>query len=223
MNNLNNEVKKYIESQKGQGDFAGLKANFLGDSITFGYNSTYVYHEEVKKRLSLAEVRNYGVSGTTMAVGAVSSLGESFVGRYLNMDNDADIVFVLGGTNDYNSSVPLGTIDSTDNTEFYGALHILCKGLRVKYKGKIIIFATPPKRYTWDEVSKPKIAPLQSYCTAIKEVCSKFGIPVVDLNSISNIYADADISSPYLSDGLHPNEEGHKIMGRIISKFINNL
>lgn len=38
------------------------------------------------------------------------------------MDDDADIIFVLGGTNDYWSNVQLGSMSDDTDTTFYGAL-----------------------------------------------------------------------------------------------------
>ncbi|EOP56123.1 hypothetical protein IKQ_01340 [Bacillus cereus VDM053] len=48
--------------------------------------------------------------------------------RYANMTDDADIITVFGGTNDYGNTVTLGTINSVDTGTFDGALNILCAG-----------------------------------------------------------------------------------------------
>ena len=63
------------------------------------------------------------------------------------MTDDAEIIIVAAGTNDWNYAwTPLGDMASRTNYTFYGALHNLCIGLLNKYIGKTIIFMTPIKR-----------------------------------------------------------------------------
>jgi hypothetical protein len=56
------------------------------------------------------------------------------------MDDDADLITVFGGTNDFNANSPIGTIADTASTTFYGSLHILIEGLIDKYPSKAIAF-----------------------------------------------------------------------------------
>lgn len=62
------------------------------------------------------------------------------------MDDDADIVIVFGGTNDYgHGDAPMEDFDRTPET-FYGAYHYLYSGLIKKYLGKQIVIMTPLHR-----------------------------------------------------------------------------
>ena len=52
-------------------DLKGLKINFLGDSITQGVGTACeaeIYLNRMKESEGLAEARNYGISGTRLAV-----------------------------------------------------------------------------------------------------------------------------------------------------------
>ena len=67
---------------------------------------------------------NYGISGTTLSTSG-SSPSTSFVSRYSTMSDDADLVIVMGGTNDVRQGVPLGSWGDTTTGTFYGDLFIL--------------------------------------------------------------------------------------------------
>jgi lysophospholipase L1-like esterase len=162
--------------------------------------------------------------------------------RYANMSNDADIIAISGGTNDfYYAWTPIGTIDSTGTDTFYGALKTLCEGLITKYPKKPIFFTTPLKRsqpftdgnggeYTPDGVmltpfSKNKYGKtLMDYADIIKEVCGYYSIPVLDVNRESllnpHITAQQDMFDNVLT---HPNDEGRKIMARRVCGWLMQL
>jgi lysophospholipase L1-like esterase len=169
------------------------------------------------------ELDNYAISMSTLAYNTDGTdTHNALVGRYNSMSNDADLVWIAIGTNDwYNVTVmSLGTFDDRVNTTFYGALHILCAGLKAKYGAIPIIFATPIKRWLSDRVdpTPPKNMnahnePITLYCNAIKEVCEYYGIPVVDMYAMSylNSWLDYDRTN-WVPDGTHPNGAGHKRM-----------
>ena len=113
-------------------ELKGKKINFLGDSITEGVGATdpeAMYVNIVKHDAELAEARNYGISGTRIARQS-NDEGSAYCDRYKKMDDDADVVVVFGGTNDYgHGEAPIGL--STDRTgdTYYGACHELIRGL----------------------------------------------------------------------------------------------
>ena len=132
----------------------GLKINFLGDSITYGSGSSCeenIYHQVLKRELSLAVVRNYGIGGTRFALQKGTSKRpknnaedvNSFSERFDKMSDDADVVFVFGGTNDYgHGDAPIGTpADRTPDT-FYGACHYLMSGTINKFPEARIVIMT---------------------------------------------------------------------------------
>jgi lysophospholipase L1-like esterase len=219
--------------------WAGKTANFLGDSITYGYGLADRVNDcfatLVKNSLSLATANNYGLIGTK--IGKVVTGDGSFVERYSAMDAAADITFVIGGTNDYGHnasnhpySLPFGTFTDRVETTFFGALHVLCNGLITKYPGKPIVFVTPTHRLSWDSVgddyeNNPDTGKnLRDYVNAIREVTEYYGVYVLDLFKSLNISPNVAVNkTSYMPDGLHPNEAGHVKMADAITHFTLNL
>jgi lysophospholipase L1-like esterase len=219
----------------------GLKINFLGDSITQGIGTSCdenVYHAILKREAELSEARNYGIGGTRFALQKDTDLREwdeyvdtnSFCERFHEMNDDADVVVVFGGTNDYgHGQAALGSIDNLDMHTFYGALHTLIKGLINDYVDKQIVFMTPLHRHneygqgTWkpDGVEQ---RPLCDYVKAVKDVCEYYSVPVLDLYSCGELCGNTPVwYKEYMPDGLHPNDKGHEIIACKLGKFLENL
>ena len=199
-------------------DFYNLKYGALGDSITYGLTATKNYGEIISNENKMQYI-NYGISGNRIASTSNDVNSSPMCIRYVDMNNDLDIITVMGGTNDYASQVPIGTNTSTDKTTFKGALNVLCKGLSQKYIGKRLGFITPIQR----EHNTGSIK-LIEYVNAIKDVCAMYSIPVLDL------YNDGGISTAYdknsnglLNDGLHPSDSGQELLARKITAFIKTL
>ena len=129
------------------------KIVFLGDSITEGVGASSYENCYVARFAAMtgAEVVNYGIGGTRFARRRVPHenprFDQDFCGRYEKMDDDADIVVVFGGTNDYgHGDAPLGQMGDRSVWSFYGACHTLFSGLIAKYPDKTIIVMTPMHR-----------------------------------------------------------------------------
>ena len=139
-------------------ELKGLKMNFLGDSITRGVGASSedkVYHAILKREAGLLEARNYGISGTRYAIQKGTEKRpkdnyfdvNAFSERFEQMDDDADVVVVFGGTNDYgHGDAPFGEFSDRTPDTFYGALHFVYAGLIKKYLGKPIVIMTPLHR-----------------------------------------------------------------------------
>lgn len=215
-------------------DLKGKKVLFLGDSITAGagassYDKSYV---PVFAELSGAEAKNYGIGGTRIAR-QVNIIGDNqydrdFLMRVDEMDADADIVIVFGGTNDYgHGDAPMGNFESRDVKTFYGAMHCLCLKLLNKYPNADILFMTPLHRENEDAfVSDAGISklPLSKYVSAIKEVAEYYALPVLDLYSVSGIQPKVDvIKELYMPDGLHPSDKGARRTAERLYGFLSAM
>ncbi len=213
----------------------GIKMNFLGDSITENVGASDIEHGYVAvaaRLMELSVARNYGVSGTRIAPQMEGSKEflEDFYTRALSMDKDADAVFVFGGTNDFGHGTALiGKFSDRTPETFYGALHRLMQYLLQNYLGKAIVFATPLHRNDENsdcgDGSKPKGSlPLSAYADAIREVSAYYGVPLLDLMSVSMIQPQEDYAREKLCpDGLHPNDLGHQIIGERVAGFFQSL
>lgn len=216
----------------------GLKINFLGDSITEGYGTSCtdnIFWNVMKRDCGLAEARGYGIGGTRIARKKVKSDNPiwdlDFVKRYDEMDNDADVVVVFGGTNDFgHGDAPLGKMSDRDPYTFYGACHILFEGLINKYPDATVVVMTPLHRITEDDprgdgkTTDEGIAPLETYVNIIKEVAAYYSLPLLDLWSVSGIQPKVPaIKERYCPDGLHPNDRGHALIASRLAGFLMGL
>lgn len=212
-------------------ELKGKKVNFLGDSITQGYAATkpeFMYHAVIKEQEGLAEARNYGISGTRIAMEDDKDT-TAYVSRYVKMDDDADIIVVFGGTNDYGHGIaPLGEPGDRVGTTFYGAMNLLTEGLINKYPTATIIFLTPtPRSYPSHAADNTRSfcgATLKEYADIIKEVAASHSIPVLDLLAMYG--CDPNIEAhraAYMPDGLHPNDAGHAVLASKIIGFLKTL
>lgn len=234
LNNLENEVQSLnpkVESL--ELPLKGKIINFLGDSIT--YQATYINAMITKQGIT---ANNYGISGTCIS----SEFSDSFVSRYANMTDDCDIVVVFGGINDWNKGGVLGTFENTNGNTFYSSLHALISGLKDKYINGAIkkpVFVCTPLHsqftlagysdkleYTITDGiisanSYGNGATLKEYVDAIRKVCEYYGVPVIDLYSLSNLAPiQANNKSKYFQDGLHPNSAGGNLIANCIIEKI---
>ena len=219
-------------------ELKGKKINFLGDSITEGVGaSEYArcYLEQFAAATG-AICRNYGISGTRIAKRRVPydipEFDRYYASRVPEMDPDADIVVVFGGTNDYgHGDAPLGVFTDRTPDTFYGACHYLMRGLMNRYCGKPVVIMSPLHRMHENDPAgdgtdrKLEVrAPLSRYREILLEVAAYYALPVLDLYATSGMQPAHDICRERLMpDGLHPSDEGHAIIAHRLGKFLELL
>ena len=211
----------------------GMTFNFLGDSITHGVGTSSDekrYFELIKAEKGLASVNGYGISGTRLAKQRIPSAEPSFDRDFVSRVDemcDADGVVVFGGTNDYgHGDAPIGALSDRTSDTFYGACHVLFSKLVEKYPGKPIVIMTPLHRAEEDEVKiKHGVrVTLKTYVNIIREVAEYYSLPVCDMFKNSGLQPKVSvIAEKYIPDGLHPNDEGHKIIAERLGNFLANL
>lgn len=204
-------------------NFSEIKANVIGDSITYG---AYTGPDDVcpasvaekpwcvvaAEILSFSCIRNYGSSGTSVSRTTSVLPERAFSLRYVEMDSDADLIIAAGGTNDFGTAVVLGSYEDTADISFCGALNVFCKGLKEKYPKSAIVFITPINRS--DETYNANGNSLQEYRRAIREIAGqKFGFNVIDGENLG-IAGNTEL---FLSDGCHPTPKAHEMLGNNIA------
>lgn len=217
-------------------ELKGLKINFLGDSITEGHGTS-----SVDKRFTNliaeeygAECRNYGIGGTRIARQTEESecdiWDRDYIARVDEMDPDADLIVVFGGTNDFgHGDALMGSMTDRTPYTFYGALHCLYTSLIEKYPTSAIAVLTPLHRGNEENLrgdggKKTDVGTLKDYVEAIREVAEFYSLPVLDLFSSSGLQPRVPIiQEKYIPDCLHPNDEGHKVLASKIVNFIKTL
>ncbi len=211
-----------------QSAWANKSAVFVGDSITVGSGVTAGnrYWELLEDYLQLGNVTDMGIGGSCISV--TSDYGTQYnplATRY-NSIPKADLIQIFMGTNDYGHDTPLGTIADTTDISFYGALNLIIPALQTKYPESRIVFVTPLHRYganglTYDYTENGAGNTLKDYVDAIKEVCERYSVPVIDLFTISGINpAIADVKTAYMPDGIHPNDAGHELIANLMANHL---
>lgn len=206
------------------------KINFLGDSITEGVGTSCgeARFSEVTARTTGAEIRNYGISATRIAnQREIKELidTQSFCQRFADMDDDADVIVVFGGTNDYgHGDAPFGSFSDRTPDTYCGALHYLMNGLITKYPLAQIVFLTPLHRENENTENESNGLALKAYVDKIRETAEFYSIPVLDLYASGGIIPDnARQKEMYCPDGLHPNDAGNEKIAKRLIGFLKTL
>jgi len=210
--------------------YAGKIGVAYGDSITYGAftdvgdtspNSVVEtrWCDVVAEKLDFASLTNYGQSGISIS-STSSVLSERALSKcYGEMRDDAEIVLIAGGTNDFGTDVVLGNISDEEDVSFCGGLHILCKGLKAKYPHAAIIFITPIDRK--GSASNGLGLSLDDYRKKIKEIAGNlYGFHIVDGTCTGFDASDPTFLENYMLDGTHPNQECHLLYGEAVAKVL---
>jgi hypothetical protein len=140
------------------------------------------------------------------------------------------------GTNDYGHETPMGTIDDMEDISFYGALNVIIPGIQKAQPDAKLVWITPTHRYgfgtskllgtafTYDYLPNGRGYSLNDYVDAIREVCEKYDVPVIDLFTLSGMDPSlSEVRTQYMPDGLHPNAAGHEKIAAIIAKSLEGI
>lgn len=195
-----------------------------GDSIT----QQQKWQGYVNKELGFSTFRNCGIGGT-----CISDTGENgFVldSRLSSLNKTSDLIFVMGGTNDFGQSVPLGDLSYPFvETTFKGAIASLIVKLQNLMPNTKIVFGTQVSGDGGNvsgsnitEVPKNSLGLTpEDYAKAMIEVCDYMSIPVID------VYHNCGINpfnrATYISDTVHPNDRGGMMIAKVVSKGLNNI
>lgn len=135
-----------------------------------------------------------------------------------------DLITICGGANDYGYNYVIGVNTDTTPGTFKGGLNKLFTDLLTRFPKSSIGFITPLMRAT----NTANAAGLYQvdYINAIKEIAALYSIPVLDLYNQGGINFRIAAVNTALSvggDGLHANNDGHKILAGRIGAFIESL
>jgi len=173
-------VKKYDKTEDSQ--WKGKRVAFLGDSMTDKrrVGTTCIYWEYLPELLGL-QTYVYGINGHQW-----TGIYGQAVKMHDEMKDDVDAIFIFAGTNDYNSSVPLGNFFTEDLTvinrngketavkhrepiiadsTFCGRINKVLSYLKENYPTKQIIIMTPIHR-AYAKFGEKNIQPDENYSNA---------------------------------------------------------
>lgn len=206
-------------------ELKGKKINFLGDSITQGVGASC----EQTRYISLvaektgALCRNYGVGGTQLVKQYWGNDRVDFNYRAEQMDRDADIVVIFGGTNDFGHCVNIGAPTDRTVDTFYGAAHSLFYRVVEMFPESTVVVLTPFHRFG-EHLFREGGDKLARYRDVICEVAEYYSLPVLDLWTDSGVQPQNELlKQKYMPDGLHPNDAGHALLADMVVKFLSRL
>ena len=223
------------------------KVTALGDSLTKGVILTEAnkytltensYLDIVSRELDL-QVSNYGRFGSTI------DMGNAIIRRHSEDIASSEYTFIEYGGNDCDfdwmkiADSPQGEFSpNTSLADF--KLHFLDLISKVRALGsKPVIISLPPilsapyfsffSRLMTDQQKANVIIWLggdtgiisrwhESYNRALFAIAKESQTPIIDITTPFDTFR-GDINSLYCADGIHPNEEGHKL---IATTIINN-
>lgn len=200
----------------------GITMNALGDSYFAGngLESELVWPALLAKKYEMSFC-NYGKNGSTVSDFVTEN--HPMVHRLSGMaENNADLILLDGGRNDYNKGTPIGDENSTDSKTVMGALNIIIEGLKKKYPRAVIICIT-----VWRYNGKNSLGlGYEDYADAVKRSAKKHGLPCFDASdpSVSGVdMTDESFRATYCmkpNDVSHLNEAGMKLVLPRFESFI---
>lgn len=231
-----------------KGQFRGKKIGIIGDSIAVGEklnsgdkNFITVFAESV----GASEVSNAAIGGWDYC----DKDSHGIYRQIESLDGDEDLIIIFAGTNDFGHQMPLGepwtetehdkgnkiktATTDTYATTFCGGIHKVVETINEKYEYIPIVICTPlhrnypstsagyPDNSHW---SNSESLYIDDYIEAIEKVASFYGIPVFNAYRLTGLYPiNATQNSKYFADGIHPNADGHKVIGEGLALFIKNI
>lgn len=180
------------------------------------------YIPMLNAKCEFESIVNAAWSGGTMAFLPRSSerfTYKSFpegVENHLDDVAQADYIFVFYGTNDLTDQVPIGkasdtlSLTDTTNSTFIGGMNYgIDRILSVNPQAKLIFMNLLVRTYSYTGNIT-----LQDYNDAILEVATSYSLKVLDMYSLF----DETNFSQYSNDGLHPNQNGYRVITDFLLK-----
>lgn len=227
--------KKVIENSNV--DFSDVKITILGDSITAATNSDekeqakYAYPVILQELLGCKEVVNLGIGGSCISRAGAYAM----VDRWSDIPRDTDILIIFGGSNDclFENKWDFGFIEYDKRMKegtFCGDLDEMVSGIKYSLREHNedsyikFIYVNPPATILNDGVyamDPGNMVHQSTFAEAINTIVPPYGFEVIDLynNNILNSH-DLDVNQQFVTDGIHMNPAGYRILAEHIASQI---
>lgn len=227
--NLNEIAEQIKRTGKFDDKYKGVKWVALGDSLTEkNVTAKENYTDFVSKDLKITCI-NHGIGGTGYM--RRYDINKAFYQRVADLPQDADVITIFGSGNDLALMTSLGDITDSTTDTLCGCINKTIDNLLEKFPTTPIgIIAPTPWRGNTPNI---KECQMSRYVYKLEQICKRRGIPYLDLYHYSNLHPDNAkcLNLTYYNksavdgngDGVHPNDEGHKIITGPIREFIKSL
>ncbi|HDR8493703.1 TPA: SGNH/GDSL hydrolase family protein [Bacillus cereus] len=202
--------------------YSDIKWGPVGDSLTeHNIRATRNYHDYIAEEIGI-NVINLGVGGTGYK--KTEENNTAFYQRILNVPTDIDVLTIFGSGNDL--SLTLGNPTDTTTDTICGCINKTIDNFYTILPTTPIGIITPTPWSTYpNSVAGNK---MELYANALISICKMRCIPYLDLYRCSNLRPwDATFRSLMYSrddgNGVHPDENGHKVIASKIREFIKTL
>ncbi len=228
------------------------KIVFYGDSITHNwekydhdYNLThkedpnyvyglgYNYVKMLNDVCHFKSVENFSVSGGCYANRCAIVLERAAFRNFphqimhsLDALKEAEVIFVMFGTNDYSEQVPFGdykdfpTSGEQGDMNFYQGMNFGFKTIKDNNPNAMIFVINCLNRTIPINNDRTYNYSLQEYNLAIAHMCRIYGLNLID---VSHLYELDNFpgrkKDTYSDDGLHPNEKGYERLTQFILSY----
>lgn len=217
------------------------KAVFIGDSITDPTNdwASSRYFDYIVTSVGGMITQNLGVSS--------SGYGDrTTAASYITITNP-DYIILFMGTNDFGylndlrfsqgKSYPMGTFLSSTNLTVSGAINLTLTNIFAAFPlAKVAIITPLPRGTRAGGVDNPSPnfgenpppnrdgVSLEAIANELIRYAKHYSLPVLDLYHHSNFLASSEaFQTACMTDGVHPNNTGHLILGQKILKFLESI
>lgn len=262
--NLDDYLKNKINSRPSPTDgnsiLSGKKIVGIGDSIMIGVGSGAIgsggFLDVLKSYEENVSVVNMGVGSTTIQKNnnvPSNVTGKCILDRLNDIPNDADIIILEGGINDYYHQAQYGTTLGTYEENRYkyplsakyenGAYSLIqyvgtdgilqdnnfCGAFELCLIKILVRFIGKPFIYVIPH-NPVGIKDIDDYFDIAKIICKKYGVPCLDLREvacmprINVLCGKADGTSIYTVDNVHPSREGYEVhYAPLIYNFLKTI
>lgn len=233
---INTKVNIIAQHQNMPGflsEWCGKRVTWYGDSIT----EMYGYCDLVDIYLGL-QGQNCGFGGTAISHtdDRCMSSDKRMTDAEYGIAQDSEVIFVMGGINDWTHSVPLGdkelTFDKNGNIDvdvntFYGACHMMFYNLtRLHPYSKIVVLGTTyaniPDAMTFDNpvgIYNNEGLSTIDYGDALCEIAGMWGIPAINVGR----YMGMNYNNVHtFTDNIHPvSEQTDYMIAKVVLSFLS--
>eukprot|EP00928_Gymnodinium_smaydae_P019157 TRINITY_DN17324_c0_g1_i1.p1 TRINITY_DN17324_c0_g1~~TRINITY_DN17324_c0_g1_i1.p1 ORF type:complete len:1947 (-),score=220.81 TRINITY_DN17324_c0_g1_i1:189-5807(-) len=195
---------------------------FIGDSITQAHHVRANLSFPHKLQLMLRdrfEVLNLGVSGATMLEEGTAEDGRcpaafrSTPQWQVALESDADLFFILLGTNDAKAY-------NWDSDRYRSDYMAMLKALSSRYPETEIVLIVPPPLLIDGFGAMNQSVIRDDIPRIIQSINDEAQLPFAPLDMINAFGGTNPDPTLYLQDGCHPSEQGYDKMARALSDFI---